>query len=95
MQEYNFTLHHRPGKTMSKADALSRRAGHDQGKGDNEDITVLKGEWFRAVSIEADTTILDRIRKIHRNRDKSVMRMLQQQDSGWTESDDGIITWKD
>ena len=23
------------------------------------------------------------------------MRMLQQQDSGWTESDDGIITWKD
>ena len=42
MQDYNFTLHHKPGKTMAKADALSRRAGHDQGKTDNEDTTVVK-----------------------------------------------------
>ena len=95
MQEYNFTLHHRPGKTMSKADALSRWAGHDQGKGDNEDVTVLKKEWFRAVSIDSDTAILDQIQKVHRNRDKSVIASLQQKTDEWTESDDGIVTWKD
>ena len=46
LQEYNFTLHHKPGKTNIKADILSRRADHNRGENDNEDITMLKSEWF-------------------------------------------------
>lgn len=95
MQEYDFTLHHKPGKTMTKADALSRRAGHDKGQSDNENVTVLKEEWFRTLSIESDQDLLNRIRKVHKNRDKSVAKALSEKLEGWSESEDGIVTWKD
>ena len=94
MQDYNFTLHHKPGKTMAKADALSQRAGHDQGKMDNKDTTVLKSEWFRMTSIDTDQDIFNRIKKIHRNCDKSVLKALAQKETDWEESEDGIMTWK-
>ena len=51
LQEYNFTLHHKPGKTNVKADLLSRRADHKKGENDNEDITMLKPEWFRRMEV--------------------------------------------
>ena len=47
--EYNFTMHHKPGKTNIKADILSRRADHNRGEDDNKDVTVLKDEWFRRI----------------------------------------------
>ena len=47
--EYNFTMHHKPGKTNIKADILSRRADHNRGEDDNKDVTVLKNEWFRRI----------------------------------------------
>ena len=50
MQEFHFTLHHKPGKQMTKADFLSRRAGHERGENDNEEVIVLKPESFRAQS---------------------------------------------
>ena len=42
--EYNFTMHHKAGKTNIKADILSRRADHNSGEDDNKDVTVLKDE---------------------------------------------------
>ena len=47
--EYNFTMHHKPGKTNIKADILSRQADHNRGEDDNKDVTVLKNEWFRRI----------------------------------------------
>ena len=47
--EYNFTMHHKPGKTNIKADILSRWADHNRGEDNNKDITVLKDEWFRRI----------------------------------------------
>ena len=79
---------------MAKADALSRRAGHDQGKADNEDMTVLKFEWFRMISINTNQDILNRIKKIHRNCDKSVLKALAQKETDWEETEEGIVTWK-
>jgi len=38
---FNFLLHHRPGRTMGKLDALSRRANHGNGALDNENIVLL------------------------------------------------------
>ena len=47
--EYNFTMHHKPGKTNVKADILSRRVDHNRGEDDNKDVTILKDEWFRRI----------------------------------------------
>src|SRR5437016_14550390 len=41
LARFDFTLHHRPGKSVGKPDALSRRADHGTGAGDNSDIVLL------------------------------------------------------
>ncbi len=47
--EYHFSLHHKPGVSNKKADLLSRRADHEQGKEDNDGVIVLKPEHFWAM----------------------------------------------
>src|SRR3979490_3391221 len=49
LSRFDFTLHHRPGRSMGEADALSRRSDHSSGAGDNgtyfgtsEDISELR-----------------------------------------------------
>ena len=42
LAEFDYVLKHRPGKTMLKADALSRRSDHDDGSEDNKGVTLLK-----------------------------------------------------
>lgn len=51
LSEYNFTLWHQPGALNKKADLLSQRADHDQGKNDNENIVLLKPKYFQAQDI--------------------------------------------
>ncbi len=46
LAEYHFMLRHKPGILNKKADLLSRRDDHDQGKEDNDDIVVLQAEHF-------------------------------------------------
>jgi len=41
LARFDFLLHHRPGRTMGKLDALSRRADHGNGALDNENIVLL------------------------------------------------------
>jgi len=41
LARFNFLLHHRPGRTMGKPDALLRRADHGNGASDNENIVLL------------------------------------------------------
>ena len=50
---FNFQLHHRPGRSMGKADALSRRADHGSGAQDNEDMVLLSPEKFAIRALEA------------------------------------------
>ena len=72
MQEYDFEMRHKPGTQMTKADLLSRRAGHPDVKQDNEGVTLLPEQWFRstATSIEGpEERILERARKAHKSRD--------------------------
>jgi hypothetical protein len=45
LAEYNFKLIHKPGK-YNKVDHLSRRPDYDEGKEDNQDVTVLKDKLF-------------------------------------------------
>ncbi len=42
-------LRHKPSALNKKADLLSRRDDHDQGKGDNNNIIVLQAAHFRAL----------------------------------------------
>jgi hypothetical protein len=44
---FDFTLHHKPGQSMGKPDALSRWADHGSGQGDNNNSTPLSPELFR------------------------------------------------
>jgi reverse transcriptase-like protein len=46
LSQYDFTLTHRPGALNRKADLLSRRSDHDQGTNDNENVVLLKPEYF-------------------------------------------------
>jgi reverse transcriptase-like protein len=46
LQEYNFVIHHIPGKTNTGPDILSRPSATDQGKEDNRDVIVLPPEKF-------------------------------------------------
>jgi len=41
LARFDFLLHHRPGSTMDKPDALSRRADYGNGASDNEDVVLL------------------------------------------------------
>jgi len=41
LARFDFLLHHRPRRTMSKPDALSRRADHGNGASNNENIVLL------------------------------------------------------
>ena len=52
LARFDFRLHHRPGQSMGKPDALSRRADHGDGSGDNEGITLLKPEFFAIRALE-------------------------------------------
>jgi hypothetical protein len=44
---FDFTLHHKPGQSMGKPDALSRRADHGSGQADNNNLMLLAPELFR------------------------------------------------
>jgi hypothetical protein len=47
LSRFDFTLHHKPGQSMGKPDALSRRADHGSGQGDKDNLTLLAPELFR------------------------------------------------
>jgi hypothetical protein len=47
LSRFDFTLHHKPGRSMGKPDALSRRADHGSGQGDNDNLTLLSPDLFR------------------------------------------------
>jgi len=49
LQGYNFQLIHKPGSSQKKVDTLSHRLDHTQGKNDNKDQILVKGEWFRNI----------------------------------------------
>lgn len=96
LANYHFSLHHKPGKLNGKGDAMSRRADHDHGEGDNDGIVVLKEEWFRREEFEVEgeaKEILDRIRRNRGNKDRAVAKALANKERDWEEVD-GIVTWK-
>jgi len=76
LARFDFLLHHRPGHTMGKLDALSRRADHGNGASDNENIVLLQLEFLAVRALEGveltgvEQKILSDIRRGNRNRDQ-------------------------
>src|ERR1700749_3853067 len=96
LSQYDFTLHHRPGAMNRKADLLSRRADHNQGKDDNKDVILLKPELFRAMelALEAvDQKLIDEI-KASKHIDKSVQLALEKSLPGWKQDGDLILYYE-
>jgi hypothetical protein len=52
LARFDFIMHHRPGKSMGKSDALSRRADHRDGSEDNRDLTLLTPNFFAVRALE-------------------------------------------
>ena len=52
LARFDFILHHRPGKTMGKSDALSWRADHRTRTEDNQNITLLTPDLFAIRALE-------------------------------------------
>jgi len=65
LSQFNFMLKHVPGKSMEKADGLSRRPDWQEGvERDNEDQKLIKPEWIRGVEMMMEEENLrERIRK--------------------------------
>jgi len=72
----DFLLHHRPGRTMGKPDALSRRADHGNGASDNENVVLLRLEFLAVHALEEveltgmEQKILSNICRGNQNRDQ-------------------------
>ena len=73
LARFDFLLHHRPGHTMGKLDALSRRADYGNGASDNENIVLLRPEFLAVHALEGveltggEQKILFNIRRDNRN----------------------------
>jgi len=69
LSRFDFTLHHRPRRSMGKPDALSRRPDHGKGNWDNEDVVLLKLELFTIRAMEGismvgeEKEILEEVRR--------------------------------
>ena len=77
LQEYNFEIKHRPGKSNTKADILSRRAGHPHGENDNQETVLLKEELF--VRVFNDDRALEEILEKIRKTDKKEWDVIAKQ----------------
>jgi len=58
LQDYDFVLEHVPGKTHTAADALSRPTGSDEGKDDNQQVTMLpQATFIRIADADSDDSL--------------------------------------
>ena len=102
LQEFTFTLHHKPGKTNIKADLLARRSDHMRGENDNKNITMLKPEWFRHVEVGIDGQDKDFIEPIQEAMlkkkivDRVVKKALTGKGKGWEQlAPNCLIKWQE
>jgi len=76
LARFDFLLHHCPGRTMGKPDALSRRADHRNGASDNENVVLLRPEFLAVCALEGveltdvEQKILSNIHKGNQNGDQ-------------------------
>ena len=76
---FNFTLKHIPGKSIGKADGLSRRPDLQEGvEKDNEDRTLVKPEWVRGVKMLVEEENLKKRIKRMQEGDERVVKAVEE-----------------
>ena len=84
LSRFDFVLHHRPGKSMGKPDALSRRADHGTGTDDNSNIVLLPSKLFAVRAIEGlefvgpEKDVLRDIRNGSKQPEESVAKAVRE-----------------
>ena len=106
LSRFDFHITHRPGKSSTKPDALSRRADHGRGKDDNKNQVLLQPDLFQIKTITQiplvglETSFMKRIRECE-DRDESVVKAVKELGSAtsqlhkeeWT-MEDGCILFR-
>jgi len=84
LSRFNFRLKHVPGKSMGKADELSRRPDWQEGvERDNEDQKLIKPEWIRGVETSIkEENLRERIRKAQEGDGKIVEAIKELKGAG-------------
>ncbi|OJT15194.1 Transposon Tf2-12 polyprotein [Trametes pubescens] len=90
LQDFDFALTHRPGRTMGKSDALSRRPDHDIGDSANDDVTLLKPEWFRPIAIDGEDNIRKDCFSLRERLEESVVIELGR-NGDFEKTEDGLV----
>jgi len=52
LAQFDFIMHHCPGKSMGKTDALSHRSDHRTGSEDNDNMVLLTPNFFTVRALE-------------------------------------------
>jgi len=100
LSRFNFTLKHVPGKSMGKADGLSKRPDWQEGvEKDNKDQKLVKPEWIRrAKTMIEEGDLRERIKKAQEG-DERVVKAVEElkragiktlKDKEW-KIEDGIV----
>ena len=83
LSRFDFALKHVAGKSMGRADSLSRRVDWAEGvERDNENQVMLKEEWLEIRAIEQlverpEKEIVKRIKEV-RDKDKEVIKVVEE-----------------
>ena len=74
LSRFNFALKHVPGKSMGKADGLSRRPDWQEGvEKDNKDQKLIKPEWIRGMeTMVKEEDLRKRIKKVQEGDERIV-----------------------
>ena len=111
LADYDFKLHHRPGKLNIIADLLSRKDQPREGVNDNEDLVLLPPTRFSAfderfnkskpnthvnrLSFRDSEEIMAEIKGVLNNAEDSVLKALRNENPEFKRRDDGFITFND
>jgi len=77
--QFNFTLKHVPGKSMGKANGLSRRPNWQEGvEKDNEDQKLIKLEWIREAKTMVKEEDLKEKIKSAQEGDERVVKVVEE-----------------
>ncbi|KAJ3007050.1 hypothetical protein NUW54_g3696 [Trametes sanguinea] len=90
LQDFDFVLLHKPGKSMTKPDALSRRPDHTGSDDQNEDVIMLKPEWFRITAIDGTDAIVKECLKHIDLLDRAVLEQLGT-NGDFEQTEDGLV----
>jgi transposase InsO family protein len=90
LQDYDYTLHHIPGKANSKADILSRRAGFDKREDDNKEVTLLKPMHFRKLYIRVMVGFTSGMENVIRDALDREGREFPEETTGWSHDPAGL-----